>query len=63
MTIVEAAERGERGGGQGDKFWQRSLRQILRNGLEVCIAASGEVTMSMLHDVITSRSALPCGSA
>jgi type IV secretory pathway TraG/TraD family ATPase VirD4 len=55
MTIVEAAERGERAGvGQGDKFWQRSLRQILRNGLEVCIAAKGEVTMQMLHDVITT---------
>lgn len=55
MTIVEAAERGERASiGQGDKFWQRSLRQILRNGLEVCIAARGEVTMGMLHDVITS---------
>jgi hypothetical protein len=55
MTIVEAAERGERASvGQGDKFWQRSLRQILRNGLEVCIAATGEVTMAMLHDVITS---------
>lgn len=55
MTIVEAAERGERASvGQGDKFWQRSLRQILRNGLEICIAARGEVTMQMLHDVITS---------
>jgi len=55
MTIVEAAERGERASvGQGDKFWQRSLRQILRNGLEVCIAAKGEVTMGMLHEVITT---------
>jgi type IV secretory pathway TraG/TraD family ATPase VirD4 len=55
MTIVEAAERGERAGaGQGDKFWQRSLRQILRNGLEVSIAAKGEATMRMLHEVITS---------
>jgi hypothetical protein len=55
MTIVEAAERGERASiGQGDKFWQRSLRQILRNALEVCIAARGEVTMAMLHEVITS---------
>jgi type IV secretory pathway TraG/TraD family ATPase VirD4 len=55
MTIVEAAERGERAGvGQGDKFWQRSLRQILRNGLEVCIAAKGEVTMAILHEVITT---------
>jgi len=55
MTIVEAAERGERASaGQGDKFWQRSLRQILRNGIEICIAARGEVTMSMLHEAITS---------
>jgi hypothetical protein len=54
MTIVEAAERSERGSGQGDKFWQRSLRQILRNGLEVCIAARGEVSMKMLHEVVTS---------
>jgi len=54
MTIVEAAERGERTSvGQGDKFWQRSLRQELRNGLEICIAATGEVTMQMLHEVIT----------
>src|ERR1700722_769150 len=45
MTIVEAAERGERASLQGDKFWTRSLRQILRNGIEVCIAARGEVTM------------------
>jgi hypothetical protein len=55
MTVVEAAERSERAAqGQGDKFWQRSLRQILRNGIEVCIAAAGEVSMKMLHDVITS---------
>jgi len=55
MTIVEAAERSERANtGQGDKFWSRSLRQILRNGFEVCIAATGEVTMQMLHEVITS---------
>jgi type IV secretory pathway TraG/TraD family ATPase VirD4 len=54
MTIVEAAERGERASVGQDKFWQRSLRQILRNGLEICIAAGGEVTMQMLHEVITS---------
>jgi len=54
MTIVEAAERGERASLQGEKFWTRSLRQILRNALEVCIAATGGVTMAMLHEVITS---------
>jgi TraM recognition site of TraD and TraG len=60
MTIVEAAERGERGNAsQGDKFWTRSLKQILRNGIEVCIAARGDVTMSMLHEVITSAPRTP----
>lgn len=54
MTIVEAAERGERASIQGDKFWSRSLREICRNGVEVCIAARGEVTMSMLDGVIGS---------
>jgi len=55
MTIVEAAERGERASsGQGDKFWQRSLRQILRNGCELSIAARGDITMKMLHEVIMS---------
>jgi type IV secretory pathway TraG/TraD family ATPase VirD4 len=54
MTIVEAAERGERSNVQGDAFWRRSLRQILRDGIEVCIAARDEVTMAMLHEVITS---------
>jgi hypothetical protein len=53
MTIVEAAERADKGLNGGDKFWQRSLRQILRNGIEVCIAARGEVSMQMLHEVIT----------
>ena len=54
MTIVEAAERGERASIQGDKFWSRSLREICRNGVEVCIAARGDLTMSLLDGVIGS---------
>ncbi len=54
MTIVEAAERGERASAQDQQFWRRSLRQVLRDGTEVCIAGRGEVTMSLLHEVITS---------
>ena len=59
MTIVEAAERGERNSSQGDPFWRKSLRQVLRDGIEVCIAARGEVTMAMLHEVITSAPRTP----
>jgi hypothetical protein len=55
MTIVEAAERSERGNkGNSDKFWSQSVRSILRDGIEICIAARGEVTMAMLHEVIMS---------
>jgi hypothetical protein len=55
MTIVEAAERSERGNkGTGDKFWPQSVRTLLRNATEICIAARDEVTMAMLHEVIMS---------
>jgi hypothetical protein len=58
-TIVESAERGETGGGANDKFWDRSLRQLLRNAVELCIAARNDVTMEMLHEVIMSAPTTP----
>jgi hypothetical protein len=55
MTIVEAAERSDRGNNNnGDKFWQRSLRTILRNAIEICIASGQEISMQIIHEVITS---------
>jgi hypothetical protein len=54
MTMIEAAERGERGGAGQDKFWIRSVRQLLRNIVQICLAARGTVTMKMIHDAIMS---------
>ncbi len=54
MTIVEAAERGEKRGGVSDEFWTRSVRQLLRAIVEICIAARGTVSMRMIHDAIMS---------
>ena len=54
MNMVEAAERSDRSRPEGERFWQQSLRELLRNGIEICIAAQGEVSMSVLHEVITS---------
>jgi hypothetical protein len=45
MTIVEAAERSDRGSVQEQAFWRRSLRQILRDAIQICIAARGDVTI------------------
>lgn len=54
MTMVEAAERGGEGGGKQDKFWTRSVRQLLRNVVQICLAACGTVTMKMIHDAVMS---------
>lgn len=54
MRIVEAAERGEKSGGVNDKFWIRSVRQLLRNTVEICLAARGTATMKLIHDSIMS---------
>jgi hypothetical protein len=55
MAIVESGERSERGKSQsGDVFWSRALRQMLRNGIQICVAARGAATMQLLHEVISS---------
>jgi hypothetical protein len=59
MTIAEAAERAERSSAQGDKFWTQSLRELLRNAVEICVAARGEVTMTLLDGVINSAPRSP----
>lgn len=47
MTIVDAAERNDRTSSGNQKFFDSALRQLLRNGVEVCISARGDVTMPM----------------
>jgi hypothetical protein len=59
MTIVEAVERGELGKQEGNPFWARANRELLRNAIEICIAARGEVTMRMLNEVIESAPHTP----
>jgi hypothetical protein len=55
MTIVESTERSEQGKSQGgDVFWTRSLRALLRNGIEICIAGRNDITMALLDEVISS---------
>jgi hypothetical protein len=54
MTIVEAAERSDRGSVQEQAFWRRSLRRHLRDGVQLCLAARGDVTMTLLDEVLNS---------
>jgi len=54
MVIVEIAERGERNGGKNDRFWDRALRQVIRNAVEIFIAAGEPLSVAALHRFITS---------
>ena len=60
MTIVESTERSERGKTQsGDVFWTRSLRALLRDAVEVCLAARDDISMRLLDEVISSAPRTP----
>ena len=50
MTIVEVAERGEKGGGgKNEGFWQRALKQRIRNTAEIFIAADEPLSVEAMH--------------
>lgn len=55
MTIAETAERGEKGGGgRNDRFWEQSKRSLLRDAVEICVRATGEISMAMVDEFIAS---------
>lgn len=54
-TIIAASDM-QRGGkaGNADPFWQDSLKQMLRNAVDLCALARGTVSVPLLYQVITS---------
>lgn len=52
-TVHEAMERGSQGGGS-DPYWMRAMQQLMRNAIDLCMIARGEVSVPLLYDVITS---------
>jgi type IV secretory pathway TraG/TraD family ATPase VirD4 len=63
-SVLEAAER-KQGQGGGDAYWQRTLKQLLRNSIDLAIMALDDVELPSLYRIITSapRSAEEAGSA
>ena len=53
-SVLEVAER--KGGGQGgnDSYWQRTLKQLLRNAIDLAIIAADEVDLATIFRIITS---------
>lgn len=52
-TVYEAMERGK-GGSGGDPFWTRAMAQLIRNAVDLCSMARGEVSVPLLHRLVTS---------
>ncbi|MGL5095333.1 MAG: type IV secretory system conjugative DNA transfer family protein [Planctomycetia bacterium] len=44
-TVLEAAERKGGGGGQNESFWERTLRQLLRNAVDLLAAAQPALSL------------------
>jgi len=51
-TVNEAMERSK--GSGSDPYWTRAMQQLIRNAIDLCMIARGEVSVPLLYEVITS---------
>ena len=53
-NVMEIAERNQSGGGGDDSYWQRTLKQLLRNTIDLLSIAKGTISLPDMYQVITS---------
>ena len=58
-SVLEASERRHGQGGGGDSYWQRTLKQLLRNAIDLAVIAVGDVSLPSLHRIIISAPRSP----
>ena len=52
-NVIEVAER--KGGQSGnDAYWQRTLKQLLRNAIDLAIIAANDVDLATIHKIVSS---------
>jgi hypothetical protein len=57
-TVLEVAERSG-GTGSAPDYWQRAVRQLLRNTIDLAQVARGTVTVDLLHSIVTTSPQSP----
>lgn len=57
-SVLESSER-KQGGGGGDAYWQRTLKQLLRNAIDLAVLAMDTIDLPSLYKIITSAPASP----
>ena len=53
-AVLEAGDRRSGSGGNSDPYWQRALKQLLRNAIGLMVIATGKVDLPALYRIITS---------
>jgi len=53
-SVLEAAERKQGQSGSNDSYWQRTLKQLLRNAIDLSVMAANDVDLPTLYRIITS---------
>jgi hypothetical protein len=53
-SVLETAERKQGSGGGNDAYWQRTLKQLLRNTIDLAILAGVPMELPSLYRIITS---------
>lgn len=58
-SVLEAAERRSGGGGGNESYWQRTLKQLLRNAIDLAVIATGDLDLPKLYRIITTAPRSP----
>ena len=58
-SVLEASERRHGQGSGGDAYWQRTLKQLLRNAIDLLVIAADELDLTSLYRIITSAARTP----
>ncbi len=53
-SVLEASERKHGQGGGNDTYWQRTLKQLLRNAVDLAVIAADDLDLPSLYRIITS---------
>lgn len=53
-SVLEASERKHGQGGGGDSYWQRTLKQLLRNAIDLAVIAADDLDLPSLYRIVTS---------
>jgi hypothetical protein len=53
-SVLEASDRRHGQGGGNDSYWQRTLKQLLRNAIDLAILAADDVDLPSLYKIIAT---------